>query len=67
MSGGRRVGVASERSFLRFVRYLQLHGRLSAPPTLLSLTTEALIAEKPEKKGGAGAMGGMPDMGDMEM
>jgi chaperonin GroEL len=33
----------------------------------LLLTTEALIAEKPAKKGGAGAMGGMPDMGDMEM
>jgi chaperonin GroEL len=33
----------------------------------LLLTTEALIAEKPEKKGGAGAMGGMPDMGDMGM
>jgi chaperonin GroEL len=31
----------------------------------LLLTTEALVAEKPEKKGGAGAMGGMPDMGDM--
>ena len=36
----------------------------------LLLTTEALIAEKPEKKGAAGAagaMGGMPDMGDMGM
>jgi chaperonin GroEL len=34
----------------------------------LLLTTEALVAEKPEKKGGAGAMGGgMPDMGDMGM
>ena len=34
----------------------------------LLLTTEALIAEKPEKtKGGAGSMGGMPGMGDMEM
>jgi len=33
----------------------------------LLLTTEALIAEKPEKKRGAGAMGGMPNMGDMEM
>ena len=31
----------------------------------LLLTTEALVAEKPEKKGGAGAMGGMPDMGNM--
>jgi chaperonin GroEL len=31
----------------------------------LLLTTEALIAEKPEKKAGAG--GGMPDMGDMGM
>jgi len=30
----------------------------------LLLTTEALVAEKPEKKGGAGSM---PDMGDMEM
>jgi len=33
----------------------------------LLLTTEALVAEKPEKKGGAGAMGGMPDMGGMGM
>jgi chaperonin GroEL len=36
----------------------------------LLLTTEALIAEKPEKKGAAGAagaMGGMPDMGGMGM
>ncbi len=35
----------------------------------LLLTTEALIAENPEKKAGAagGAMGGMPDMGDMGM
>jgi chaperonin GroEL len=33
----------------------------------LLLTTEALVAEKPEKKAGAGAMGGMPDMGDMGM
>jgi len=34
----------------------------------LLLTTEALIAEKPEKpKAGAGSMGGMPGMGDMEM
>jgi chaperonin GroEL len=35
----------------------------------LLLTTEALIAEKPEKtKGGAApGMGGMPGMGDMEM
>jgi len=33
----------------------------------LLLTTEALIAEKPEKKGGGGSMGGMPDMGDMGM
>jgi chaperonin GroEL len=33
----------------------------------LLLTTEALIAEKPKKKAGAGAMGGMSDMGDMEM
>jgi len=32
----------------------------------LLLTTEALIAEKPEKKK-AGAGAGMPDMGDMEM
>jgi chaperonin GroEL len=32
----------------------------------LLLTTEALIAEKPEKnKGGAGGMGGMPGMGGM--
>ena len=31
----------------------------------LLLTTEALVAEKPEKKAGAGAMGGMPDIGDM--
>jgi chaperonin GroEL len=30
----------------------------------LLITTEALIAEKPEKKAGAGAM---PDMGDMGM
>jgi len=37
----------------------------------LLLTTEALIAEKPEKKSGGaagmGGMGGMGDMGDMEM
>jgi chaperonin GroEL len=33
----------------------------------LLLSTEALVAEKPEKKDGAGAMGGMPDMGDMGM
>ena len=33
----------------------------------LLLTTEALVAEKPEKKGGPGAMDGMPDMGDMGM
>ena len=35
----------------------------------LLLTTEALIAEKPEKKAGGagGAMGSMPDMGDMGM
>jgi chaperonin GroEL len=33
----------------------------------LLLTTEALIAEKPEKKGGGGSVGGMPDMGDMGM
>jgi chaperonin GroEL len=32
----------------------------------LLLTTEGLIAEKPEKKAGAGS-GAMPDMGDMEM
>ena len=31
----------------------------------LLLTTEALIAEKPEKKAGSG--GAMPDMGDMGM
>jgi chaperonin GroEL len=29
------------------------------------LTTEAIIAEMPEKDGGAGGMGGMPDMGGM--
>jgi chaperonin GroEL len=36
----------------------------------LMLTTEALIAEKPEKKKGGhahGGGGGMPDMGDMDM
>jgi chaperonin GroEL len=36
----------------------------------LLLTTEALVAEKPEKKGGGGATRGMPDMsgmGDMGM
>jgi chaperonin GroEL len=35
----------------------------------LLLTTEALIAERPAKGqgGGAGAMGGMPGMGDLEM
>jgi chaperonin GroEL len=32
----------------------------------LLLTTEALVVEKPEKKGGAGS-GSMPDMGDMDM
>jgi chaperonin GroEL len=32
----------------------------------LMLTTEALVAEKPEKKKGGGP-GGMPDMGDMDM
>jgi chaperonin GroEL len=31
----------------------------------LLLTTEALIADKPKKKGGGGGMGGMPDMGGM--
>jgi chaperonin GroEL len=32
----------------------------------LFLTTEAVIADKPEEKGaGAGAGGGMPDMGGM--
>ncbi len=31
----------------------------------LLLTTEALIAEKPEAKKGGGGMGGMPDMGGM--
>ena len=31
----------------------------------LLLTTEAMIAEKPEPKGGHGHGGGMPDMGGM--
>jgi chaperonin GroEL len=31
----------------------------------LLITTEAMIADKPEEKGGAGAGGGMPDMGGM--
>jgi chaperonin GroEL len=31
----------------------------------LLLTTEAMIAEKPEKGGGGGMPGGMPDMGGM--
>ena len=31
----------------------------------LLLTTEAMIAEKPEEKGAGGAPGGMPDMGGM--
>ena len=29
------------------------------------LTTEAIVAEMPEKDGGGGGMGGMPDMGGM--
>ncbi len=33
----------------------------------LLLTTEALVAEKPEKKKGGGAGAGMPDMDDMDM
>ena len=38
----------------------------AASVSALLLTTEAMIAEKPEKKGAAGgAGGGMPDMGGM--
>jgi chaperonin GroEL len=38
----------------------------AASVSALLLTTEAMIAEKPEKKGaGGGAGGGMPDMGGM--
>jgi chaperonin GroEL len=31
----------------------------------LLITTEAMVADKPEPKEGAGAGGGMPDMGGM--
>ena len=31
----------------------------------LLITTEAMVADKPEKGGGGGAAGGMPDMGGM--
>jgi len=31
----------------------------------LLITTEAMIADKPEQKGAGGAPGGMPDMGGM--
>ena len=31
----------------------------------LLITTEAMVAEKPEPKGAGGAPGGMPDMGGM--
>ncbi len=37
----------------------------SASVAGLLITTEAMIAEKPEPKAAAGAGGGMPDMGDM--
>jgi chaperonin GroEL len=33
----------------------------------LLVTTEAMVAEKPEPKGGAPMGGGMPDMGGMGM
>ena len=33
----------------------------------LLITTEAMVAEKPEPKGGAPMGGGMPDMGGMGM
>ncbi|MDX1711287.1 MAG: TCP-1/cpn60 chaperonin family protein, partial [Rhodovibrionaceae bacterium] len=38
----------------------------SASVAGLLITTEALVAEKPEKKGSAGAGAGMPDMGGMD-
>jgi len=31
----------------------------------LLITTEAMVAEKPQKEGAGGAGGGMPDMGGM--
>jgi hypothetical protein len=51
----------------RLRRSPQGDARGHGDPDRRSCDPEALVAEKPEKKGGAGAMGGMPDMGNLGM